>query len=200
MPRIVDVDVTRHNPGDIVFQGDSTNIIPNSLDCDGSIQLQSAYPLLYAKIGSTYNIGVVPGGSFMLPDMRGRTPICQGAGVGLTARTIGTIPSSEETHVISESEMPTHNHASSSLDVAGTHNHTYAGPWVDVADTEIDFTSPFEPTSVYFFNSSVADTTASNQSLINHIHGISSISGAGGGLSHDNMAPSLVSHFVIVYA
>ncbi|MBL4702686.1 MAG: hypothetical protein JKX85_15685 [Phycisphaeraceae bacterium] len=44
-----------------------------------------------------------------VPDMRGRTPVGAGTGAGLTARTAGEVIG-EEDHLLTESEMPSHNH------------------------------------------------------------------------------------------
>lgn len=45
-----------------------------------------------------------------MPDLRGRTLIGSGTGSGLTARTVGGT-GGEETHVLTQGEMPAHVHA-----------------------------------------------------------------------------------------
>lgn len=196
MPRIVDVDVTRHTVGDIVYAGNNTlGLIPNSLACDGSTVLQATYPALYAKIGATYNIGVVAGGSFMLPDMRSRSPMAAGSGPGLTTRAIGALPSSEETHALTEAEMPTHAHAGGTTDVAGSHHHNYQTSYVDGSQTLGPIGDGLDVSL-----SSHNATTSTVPGTINHTHSIATVSGAGGGVAHNNIAPVLVSQFVIVYA
>ena len=47
--------------------------------------------------------------TFVLPDLRGRTPIGIGTGTGLTARTLGSAGGAE-THTLTVSEMPAHAH------------------------------------------------------------------------------------------
>lgn len=49
--------------------------------------------------------------SFRLPDMRGRMPMGEGLGPGLTDRTLGQFAGAE-THTLAVSELAAHNHAS----------------------------------------------------------------------------------------
>lgn len=58
-------------------------------------------------------LGVQFGGNgqttFGLPDLRGRVPVHQGQGPGLTPRVMGEL-AGEENHTLITSEMPQHNH------------------------------------------------------------------------------------------
>lgn len=60
--------------------------------CDGQLLSVNAYQVLYALIGATY--GGNGSTTFAVPDLRGRVPVSQGAGPGLTprglAQTFGT--------------------------------------------------------------------------------------------------------------
>ncbi len=56
--------------------------------CNGQVMDISENPALFSLIGSLY--GGDGTTTFALPDMRGRTPIHQGQGNGLTLREIGT--------------------------------------------------------------------------------------------------------------
>lgn len=78
------------------------------LACDGSPVSRTTYADLFAAIGTTWGAG---DGSttFNVPDLRGRTLIGDGTGSGLTARTLGDTLGAE-THQLTESEMPSHNH------------------------------------------------------------------------------------------
>jgi microcystin-dependent protein len=76
---------------------------------DGRLLSIDSCPGLYAAIGNLHNAGVVPVGSFRLPDGRGRNRIGAGSGVGLTHRTPGTIGGAE-THTLTVDEMPEHDH------------------------------------------------------------------------------------------
>src|SRR6185437_6177161 len=55
--------------------------------CDGSTLPVNGNEALFSLIGTTY--GGNGATTFGLPDLRGRLPVGQGQGPGLTARTIG---------------------------------------------------------------------------------------------------------------
>lgn len=101
---------------------------PNGwLLCQGQEVLRSTYARLFAAIGTTWGAG---NGSttFVLPDLRGRAPIGASPSHGL-ASTGG-----EETHTLSEAEMPAHSHTltdpghthtqNAHTHVQDAHNHT----------------------------------------------------------------------------
>lgn len=73
------------------------------LECDGSALVRTAYPALYAAIGTTF--GAPSGTEFNLPDLRGRTIIGVGTGSGLTARALADQVGAE-THILAQSELP----------------------------------------------------------------------------------------------
>lgn len=62
---------------------------------------------LFAVIGITY--GGDAQTTFALPDLRGRVPISQGQGPGLTPRTMGEASGTENVTLLS-TQMPAHNH------------------------------------------------------------------------------------------
>lgn len=62
---------------------------------------------LYSLIGTTYGGNGVS--TFNLPDLRGRIPVGQGSGPGLTQRQIGQ-SGGEETHTLNSAEIPLHGH------------------------------------------------------------------------------------------
>ena len=80
--------------------------------CNGAFYngTQSTYSGLYSAIGLTY--GGSNSTAFKVPDFRGRVALCAGNGSGLTTRSMGT-SGGEETHVLTISEMPEHNHTMS---------------------------------------------------------------------------------------
>lgn len=96
--------------GKIIKLGGST-IPVGYLPCDGSTVSTTTYASLFATISTTYNVGGEPGGTFRLPDFRGRVPMGDGAGSGLTVRTLGQ-RFGEENHQLTaaESGLPAHNH------------------------------------------------------------------------------------------
>jgi len=86
--------------------------------CDGTSYLRSSYTSLFAVIGTTY--GSIDGSTFNVPDFRGRVPIGAGAGVGLSARSLGDKPG-EEKHVLLSTELALHSHT------AADSGHTHPG-------------------------------------------------------------------------
>lgn len=75
--------------------------------CGGALLSISNYQALFSLLGTTY--GGDGRTSFALPDMRGRIPVGQGSGPGLTPRNIGNVYGNEY-HTLSISEMPVHTH------------------------------------------------------------------------------------------
>lgn len=74
------------------------------LPCDGAAKSRTTYAKLFAAISTVFGAG---DGSttFNVPDLKGRAPISNGAGAGLTNRTIGS-KGGEETHRLAPTEMP----------------------------------------------------------------------------------------------
>jgi microcystin-dependent protein len=75
--------------------------------CQGQVQSIANNDTLYALIGTTFGgDGQV---TFNLPDLRGRIPVGQGQGPGLSNYVIGQMSGSENVTVLS-TQMPTHTH------------------------------------------------------------------------------------------
>jgi microcystin-dependent protein len=95
------------------------------LMCIGGTQLISAYPALYAVLGTTY--GGDGSTTFGIPDKRGRVSIGAGQGTGLTNRTLGQGTGAawgEETHVLLLAELASHTHVQDAHNhVQNAHNH-----------------------------------------------------------------------------
>ncbi|MEM7375769.1 MAG: tail fiber protein [Bacteroidota bacterium] len=79
----------------------------NWTSCQGQLLPISSNTAFFSLIGTIY--GGDGRSTFAVPDLRGRTPIGQGAGPGLTSRSNGQ-RSGEEHHNLSVHEMPAHNH------------------------------------------------------------------------------------------
>jgi microcystin-dependent protein len=81
--------------------------------CAGQSLLRTDYPTLFAAIGTAY--GAADATHFTLPDLRGRVPVGMdnmgGSDAGLltTANTLGATVGAQ-THTLTATEMPTHNH------------------------------------------------------------------------------------------
>ena len=84
------------------------NRTPNGWQaCDGSLLPISEYDALFALIGTTY--GGDGQSTFAVPDLRGRLPIHQGTGPGLSTYVIGQQAGTETVTVLS-TQMPAHTH------------------------------------------------------------------------------------------
>lgn len=90
--------------------------------CDGAAVSRTTYSTLFAVIGTIYGAG---DGSttFNLPDFRGRVPVGEGAGAGLTNRALGS-KAGEENHILTVSELAPHTHPA---DTVGSLNVASAG-------------------------------------------------------------------------
>lgn len=75
--------------------------------CDGSLLPISQYETLFVLIGTTY--GGDGQSTFAVPDLRGRLPIHQGQGAGLSNYVIGQMAGTENVTVLT-TQMPAHTH------------------------------------------------------------------------------------------
>jgi len=96
----------------------SQNVGTGWLYCDGSDVSRSTYAALFDEIGTRYGVG---DGSttFGLPDGRGRSLIGAGTGSGLTNKDIASKYVGEESHTITENELPSHVHEITSYSSGG---------------------------------------------------------------------------------
>ena len=75
--------------------------------CDGSLLPISQYDAVFALIGTTY--GGDGQETFAVPDLRGRVPLHQGQGPGLTNRVMGEMAGVESVTLL-PANMPAHTH------------------------------------------------------------------------------------------
>ena len=80
--------------------------------CNGAVLPVNGNETLFSLIGSRY--GGNGSTTFALPDMRGRLPMHQGAGPGLSPRALGSIGGTEYVTLTNEN-MPTHKHMMAAL-------------------------------------------------------------------------------------
>ena len=153
----------------------ATSATPDdTLFCDGATYSRVDYPELYDVLDTIYIVDV---DSFSVPDLRGRTVLGTGSGSGLTARAMADV-GGEETHQLSEAEMPTHDHSSP------PHSHFY-----DKAIANLDLEAPGAPDILGLgqpFVPTVTDSVAAT------------IDSAGGDESHNNMPPFHALRYCIV--
>jgi len=143
--------------------------------CDGGLLQISQHSALFSLLGTTY--GGDGETTFGLPDLRGRTPIHQGQGPGLTNRIIGQ-KAGAETVTLTASNMPTHTHAA-------TLKGTTQAPPPTFEDT---------PTGKVLAKGNEYSDGNSDTDM-----GASSITNAntGGGQAHANMQPFLTVNYCI---
>lgn len=92
--------------------------------CDGSLLQVSQYSALYALLGTTF--GGNGSTTFGVPDLRGRLPVGQGTGPGLTARALAQTGGASQVP-LSVSNLPAHSHTLSASNSVATATAVTAG-------------------------------------------------------------------------
>ncbi len=147
--------------------------------CDGSLLSINTYQALYALIGTTYGGDGV--NTFGLPDLRGRIPIGQGQGTGLTARVPGQ-KGGAETAALTEANIGPHTHT---LMTAG------AAAATPTPGSAVTYANTAAPTNQYLKpNLGTAAATAVNPVA-------TTISNAGTGAAHANVMPTAILTYII---
>jgi len=108
--------------GDIKWAGSNVPPVGSWLLCDGATYSQTTYASLYAAIGTNFNTGGEPSGTFRVPDLRGRAAVVVNSGSGRLPSWADTIGGSggESDHTLTIAEMPSHNHAINNFVNTGT--------------------------------------------------------------------------------
>lgn len=138
--------------------------------CLGQLIPISEYEVLFNLIGTTY--GGDGQATFALPDLRGRVPVHQGAGPGLSPRVMGELGGTE-TVTLQAGHMPLHTHAL----VASTATASGSTP----------SGAMLASTTVASYDPNPATTPMAS----------GAVSSAGGSQPHDNMAPTLTLNYII---
>ena len=139
--------------------------------CQGQMLAISDNETLFNLIGTTYGGNGVS--TFALPDLRGRLPIHQGSGPGLSPRTIGQTGGAEQVS-LSEAQLPAHSHSVLASSTAGK---AAPGPGAMLSGGAINVFGSGAPNTPM----SAAAVTVS----------------AGGGQPHPNMPPFLGVNYII---
>jgi microcystin-dependent protein len=140
--------------------------------CDGTLLSIAENDVLFALIGTTYGgDGQV---TFALPDMRGRVPVHQGLGPGLSPRVIGE-KSGAENVTLQPTQLPSHNHVlNATTTAAGASGASGSLLAANKAGTN-------------FYGSTPGGGAMAPAALTS----------AGSGQAHNNMAPYLGLNFII---
>ncbi|MFD1627836.1 phage tail protein [Azospirillum griseum] len=140
--------------------------------CDGRLLKVMDYQALFSLIGTTY--GGDGTTTFAVPDLRGRLPVGQGQGAGLTNRTVGQSGGASMVQ-LSTANMPSHTHSFSVSGNTGTTNTPASGtalavPAPQAGGTMVAYVSPTAtpaPTLQTFDDASIASATGGNQAHYN---------------------------------
>lgn len=181
------------------------------MNCDGRLLSTEDYPLLFRVV--QYSFGGA-GDQFALPDMRSRVPGAIYQGTGLTDRALGDAVG-EETHTLTITELPAHNHGTDAsgnvvgnnlTGAAGGHTHTINDP----GHTHSYVNQPNEhQVAVSLTTTDTADNVNVNQTtgssatgitinaVANHQH---SIATQGNNVPHNNMQPTLFIGNMFMYS
>lgn len=143
--------------------------------CDGQLLAVSQNDALFSLYGTIY--GGDGRTTFGLPDLRGRVPIHQGQGPGLSSRRLGSKGGSEN-ETLTTNQIPSHDH--------------------QLVANKNDATDPALNGKVLAAASAASGdlfyTTTGTQE-VNLISG--SIANTGGSRSHTNLMPTLCIHFIV---
>jgi microcystin-dependent protein len=165
--------------GEIRMFGFGTRGAPNGWQaCDGSLLAISEYNALFALIGTTY--GGDGQTTFAVPDLRGRVPIHQGQGPGLSSYVIGQVAGTETVTVL-PTQMPAHSH----LLVAATGAASSLTPGNNLLPGTVSGDSFY-----------VSDTTGATAVQMSP----QSTSLAGGSQPHENCMPTLTVQYCIAWS
>jgi microcystin-dependent protein len=85
--------------------------------CQGQLLPINQYTALFSLLGTTY--GGNGQTTFALPDMRGRVPVGQGTGPGLSAYTTGETVGTEN-NTITSNQLPAHTHAATATSTSAS--------------------------------------------------------------------------------
>lgn len=145
-------------------------------DCDGTLLSIAAYQSLFQLIGTTYGGDGV--NNFAVPDLRGRIPLHQGAGIGLTPRLLGQAAGNESV-TLTLQQMPAHNHmwtATSAVATAGAPTGS------------VELGAVTAPNTAY---------TGTITSLSPVAFATNAVGMMGGNQAHDNMMPTMTLRYCI---
>lgn len=168
------------------YAGTSTALPIGWAICNGQAVSRTAYPLLFARLGTTYGVGD-NSTTFNLPNLESRFPVgvggAQGYGRGNTggssAVTLGT------------NEIPAHTHGN-----AGSHQHPSAGDHTHSVSggggTQTSQSGTGATSAEEVGSTTGGGGTHQHASAGDHGH-----ASVGGGASHENRPPYIAVYYII---
>lgn len=146
--------------------------------CHGQIlNIAPDFSALFSLLGTKY--GGDGRTTFGLPDLRGRIPIHEGFGPGLSNRRMGEKGGSERV-IVTTAQLPAHTHAARAVSGIGDSNDPSGRVWAKVS-SGLEYTT--DPPDAGQSVNSAAVSTAD-----------------GGGQDHNNLMPTLCINFIIALA
>ncbi len=146
--------------------------------CQGQLMAISEYNVLYSLIGTTY--GGDGHTTFALPDLRGRVPVSQGQGTGLSNRALGSTGGQENVALTSTAQLP-------------AHTHTLYASTATATDTNPANLCLGTPTSSGVFYGTEAISGSVSQVLKSD-----TLTSVGEGATHSNLMPVLALNYIIM--
>lgn len=152
------------------------NRAPNGWQaCDGSLLPIAENDALFALIGTTY--GGDGQTTFAVPDLRGRLPVHQGAGPGLSNYVLGGMGGSETVTLLA-THLPSHSHIAQATSAAAT---------------ALSPSSGVLPGSVSGETFYVSDLNGATPLVMS----ATAVASAGGSQPHENTMPTLTVQYCI---
>ena len=145
--------------------------------CQGQLLPISQNTALFSLLGTTYGGDGIT--TFGLPDLRGRLPIGQGQGPGLSSYVVGQEAGTESV-TLTVSQMPAHNHLLFATTATGSQPHP----------TNTSFPATLIGTGTLY---AIPGTNPLLQGAMN----ANSVSFQGGSQPHENRMPALAINFII---
>jgi microcystin-dependent protein len=140
--------------------------------CSGQLLSIAENDVLFALIGTTYGGDGV--NTFGLPDLRGRIPLHQGTGPGLSTYVIGQLAGVENVTLLSN-QMPIHTHTAAASSAS---------------------TGVSDPTNTFWASNPAVKQYAPSTATLTSM-AATSVSAVGANQPHDNMPPFLAISFII---
>lgn len=171
--------------------------------CQGQLISIAQNTALFSILGTTY--GGDGRSTFALPDLRGRIPLSEGRGPGLSPRPLGQ-RSGQEDVILNVLQIPSHFHFTSSQAGAVTGSATAT---MNVNDTSGSQTNPdnnflgFESGSLGFYDAASDGSTLATDAItfntatmaLNSSH--ITVSNTGSNHDHNNLQPYTVINWII---
>lgn len=169
--------------------------------CQGQLLAISQNSALFSILGTTY--GGDGRTTFALPDLRGRMPISEGTGPGLSTRKLGQRGGEERT-TLNLLQIPSHFHTASANTQVQVSSEVQASSALATSATPIEGGSIAavaanrgEKTQALMYNNSTPDVSLAPAvtagTAATQVH----VDNSGGSQSHNNMQPYLTVHYII---